>query len=249
MSSTKTVNAVVEKEEIICEELIVIGDVHNESIIDTSKLTVEGSTSTGSTQFSKYATIQKHEGIIRCHEAKIALLQDGEIHATTASVNTVKGGSIYAQDVNIQHLCGDATIYASNSINIEHISGENNKLMINYQEIPILISKMELIQDDITELNSSLNKAIKENSSLQKEIEIEISRMNKEITAIQNSSKTAKITIENTVITKNIISFHVNEKQDISFETSKEKYSPFYLSYSKNSVTLNPTSHTITLNS
>lgn len=249
MSNTESRTHIEKAEELICAEAIITGDVYEESIVDTHKLIIEGKTHKNSTQFSKYAQINTHQGTLRCHEAKITLVDNGEIHATTVSADTVNSGSIYAQDVFIKHLMGNATIYASNSITIEHMSGENNKLFINYEKIPILISKIDLIEDDIQELNASLEKAKEDNSTLEKEIEIELSRLEEEISTIKNSTKYAKITIEKPIKTKNRITFEINSDKVITYETEEGSFSPFYLDFKEKTITLKPTSQTITTNS
>lgn len=244
-----TIPSIAPKEELVCDEALITGNVEKDSIIDAHKLTIKGTTCENSTQFSKYASIHTHKGTLRCHKAHITLLNEGEVHATKVHVDTAIGGSIYAQDVSIKHLTGDVTIYASHSITIEHISGKNNKLFINYREIPILMSKLDLIQDDIDELKVSLNKAKEDNSSLQKEIEVEIKRLENEISSTHNSTRNATITIEKPLKTKNSICFQLNDVDVISYETQEYDYSVFHLSFNKDEVTLIPTSQTITLNS
>lgn len=247
MSSIRTIQDVQKKEELIISEVSILGDVHEESIIDAYKLSILGTTHHDSIQYAKYATIYMHQGSLRCHEAKITLLDIGTVHATTVHVDTVIGGKIYAQDVTIKHLRGNATVYASNSITIEHISGKNNKLFINYKEVPILMSKLDLIKDDIQELNKSLEEAHRDNSSLEKEIEVEIQRLHQEMQNIQNSTINAKITIEKPVKTKNMITFEIDDSNIISFETQKSTYSSFFLSSEEDKITLQPTQQTIIL--
>ncbi|MDQ7044858.1 MAG: hypothetical protein Q9M32_02970 [Sulfurimonas sp.] len=239
MSNIQSFQSVAKKEELIYEDLIILGDIYEDSIVDSNKLTVGGKTFKGSTQFSKYATINIHQGNLRCHEAKIALLDCGEIHATTVDIGTVSSGLVRAQDITIEHLKGDSSIYASSSIRIGKISGENNKLFINYKEVPILTSKITLIEDDIEELTIALGKVQENYSSLESEIASEITRLNEEIRNIQNSTKNAKITIKEEVKTKNTISFVIDDANTLTFETKQATYAPFYLSFSENTITLN----------
>lgn len=247
MSIIKTIQHLAKKEELITSKVCITGDVHEESIIDAHKLSIQGTTHQDSMQYSKYATIYMHKGTLRCHDAQITLLDFGTVHATRVQADKVIGGKIYAQDVTIKHLTGNATVYASNSITIEHISGKGNKLFINYKEVPILMSKLELIKDDIQELNESLKQAHKDNSSMEKEIEIEIQRLHQEINNIESSSKNAKITIKEPVKTKNMITFQVDNSNKISFETPIDTYSTFFLSSQEDKITLQPTSQTISL--
>ena len=249
MSFIRTIQNVAQKEELSCTEVRIKGDVYEESIIDANTFRIEGTTHAGSTQFAKYATIYSHKGTLRCHEAKITLLEEGEVHATKVSIDTAISGFIYAQDVQIKHLTGSVTVYASNTINIEHISGKDNKLFINYKEVPILTSKVELIQDDIKELTISLYKARRDNSTLEKEIESELIHLEQEIQKIQNSVKTARISIQDPIKTKNTICFAVTDSDTLTYETKEGKYSSFYLCFEADKVTLKPTTQTIQLSS
>ncbi len=241
MDEIETRDAIHAHEELITKEVCISGDVDEQSIIDAHKLVVEGTTHEDSTQFSKYAEIYMHQGTLRCHEAKVTLLDGGEIHATSVSVDTAIGGSIYAQDVTIKHLTSNIKIYASHSISIEHISGANNLLSINYKNVPILVSKIDLIHDDIDDLEISLQKAKKDNSTLQIKIQEEIDRLNKEILQIKNSANSAKITIQKPISTKNTINFELDNTQSVYYETTKQKYTPFYIETTDNTIILHPT--------
>lgn len=249
MQAQITLNELEKEKELIEDNIHIINDVQENTIIDSHVLQIDGISHKDSTQFSKYASIYTHQGTLRCHEANITLLDDGEVHATDVKIDTAIGGSIYAQSVTIKHLTGDVKIYASKSIDIEFISGKNNTLTINYQNVPILMSKIDLINDDLDELSTSLFQAKKDNSSLEEEIQREIERLKKELQDIEQSTKTANIKILKPVKTSNTISFKIDALNEISFETTKEQYTPFHLEFNNNTVTLKPTTQTITLNS
>lgn len=249
MKYLDTINELGQEEEIISESIHVLGDANEDSIIDANKLLIDGTSHKGSTQFSKYADINTHKGTLRCHEANIHILEYGEIHATTINIDTAIGGSIYAQDVQIKNLFGNVKIYASNSITIESIDSGNNSLSIDYTSIPILLSKIELIQEDIKDLESSLYIAHKNNSSLQQEIEAEILRLKNSKLEIINSTKTAKISIKNPLKGINHIKFKIDDSNTISFETKSIQYTPFYLEFQENKITLRPTQTTIIIDS
>lgn len=247
MSYKTSLQHVAHNEEIICESLHLSGDVKQESIIDAVRLKVEGITRKGSSQYVKFADIHTHQGNLRCHDAKVTLLDGGEIHASTVHLDTSIGGEIYAQNVTIKHLSSDTKIYASHSITIEHVSGGSNQLTINYKDVPILVSKIDLINDDIKELESALQKARKNNSTTEKDINNEIKRLSKELDGIINSTNTAKITIKKKLGGVNSISFHLNDGNILSSTLQKESYTPFYLSFEDSIVTLHPTQETITI--
>ncbi len=249
MEYIDSTDEIAQEEEIISESIHISGDVHQGSIIDSNQLLVSGTTHKGSTQFSKYADIHTHQGLLRCHEASIKFLDTGEVHATTVNIDTATSASIYAQDVSINNLGNDVKIYASNSITINSINGKNNHLSIDYTSIPILISKIELIAEDIKDLELSLYKARKDHSFLEVEIETEITNLKKSLFKIKNSTKTAKISIKDIIKEINYINFKIDDTHNISCQTQKLQYSPFYLQYQEDTITLHPTQTSITKNS
>lgn len=244
MNQELLVDNVSPEQEIICETIRVTDDVGSNSIIDAVQLEVEGTTQEDSKQFVKNALIHTHKGYLRCHDAKITLLDGGEVHASHVHVDTCINAEIYAQDVFIQHLTNNSRIYASNSITIEHISGSSNNLKISYRDVPIIMSKIDLIQDDISELEDALQKS---NEASAKEIALEISRLQEELDGIFHSVKNAKITIRKKVNASNTIIFQIDPYNFISYETKKNEYKPFCLEYNDSTITLFPAQESITI--
>lgn len=244
-----TIDSVGEGVELVSERIDINGHVGAKSIIEAQYLNIAGATHQDSTQYAKYANINRHKGTLRCHKAKIKLLEGGEVHATSVNIETSLGGSIYAQDVYITHVKSNLKIFASNSITIKVISGEDNKLKINYKDIPILISKIELINDDIEDLNFSLEEAQRHNSSMTNEIKNQIKSLKEEILKIKDSSKRATISIKEPLRGLNEITFRIDNKNELTFKTEALQYQPFYLEIDGDKITLHPTTKTITLES
>jgi len=240
----KTRESVKEGEEIVSQTLKILGNVHENSIIEASTLHVEGTTLEDSTQFSRFATINKHQGKLRCHEAQINVLEGGEVHATTLKIDSAFSGDIYAQDVIINNAHSDLKVFASNSITINNILGINNTLTINYKDIPILDSKLDLIEDDLNTLNSQLKEALKHNLSEIQNIKQKILNLTSEKNSILNSYKRAKIIITNGLRANNTIKFFVHDKQ-LSFSSQDENHSTFKLLIDANTITLFPTQEQI----
>ena len=236
----KTKESIKEGEEIVSKTLKILGDVHENSIIEAISLYIEGSTQKDSTQFSRFAQINRHQGKLRCHEAKIKVIDGGEIHATTLTIDSALSGEVYAQDVTIHNLHSNLKIFASNSITINNVLGENNTLTINYKDIPILDSKIDLIDEDIETLNGQLQEARKHNLSEIKNIEQKILKLTSEKDSILSSYQTAKVIITNGLIANNSIKFFIDDKE-LSFVSQDENYSVFKLIIDANKITLSPT--------
>lgn len=234
--------------ELTSETIHVNGHIGANSILEAVNLQVDGATHQDSTQFARTAKINRHKGTLRCHNAKIALLEGGEVHATNVEIEASLGGTIYAQDVTIGHVKNNLKVYASNSIKIRLVSGEDNIFKINYKDIPILNSKIDLIQDDIEELKYSLEEAKRHNISQVDPIKKKIRTLTDERNIIKSSSKDATITIEKPFIGLNTIIFTLNSGDDLIYKTSPREYEPFYLELNEDKITLHPVNKTITLN-
>ncbi len=232
---------------LVSERIHVDGFVGAKSRLEAVTLEIDGATHQDSVQYAKYATINRHKGTVRCHEAKIKLLEGGIVYATKADIESSIGGSVYAQDVTIGHVKNNLKVYASNSITVRLVSGEDNLFKINYQDIPILKSKLKFIENDLEELKYKLEEAKRHSLSRIEEIEEEINKLKSEKEAIQNSYKNAKITVQEPFKGLNKIVFTIDETHEIVYKTDAKAYTPFYLQIKENIITLHPVAKSITI--
>lgn len=230
--------------ELVSETVNVSGHIGAKSKIEATHLNIEGATHKDSKQFAKFAVINRHKGTLRAHEAKINILEGGVVHATQVNIKTALGGSVYAQDVTIDHVKSNLKVFASNSITIRLISGEDNKFKINYKDINILINKINYLRNEIENLEYSLEEALRHTNSAVNGIKAEINSLKSKIQAIENSVKTAKISIEKPMVGLNTIAFTINN-DEIIYKTSDTTYSPFYLEVTQNKITLHPVNKSI----
>ncbi|MBN2815326.1 MAG: DUF342 domain-containing protein [Campylobacterales bacterium] len=227
------------------ERIHVDGFVGAKSRLEALQLTIDGATHQDALQFAKYATINRHKGKLRCQHAKIKLLEGGEVHATKAEIESSLGGTIFAQDVILGHVKNNLKVYASNSITVKLISGEDNILHIGCQKIPILKSKVEYIQKDIEDLAYHLEEALRHTPEKVDSIKQKIAAFKDEIRSIKESYKNAFITIEQPLRGLNTIIFTIDEEQQIVYKTQEQSYSKFYLEIESNKITLQPVKKSI----
>jgi hypothetical protein len=242
-----TKDSLGEGAKITSETVHINGHTGANSVIEAVHLQIDGATHKESTQFAKTAIINRHKGTLRCSDAKITLLEGGEVHATTVDVASSLGGSIYAQDVTIGQVKNNLKVYASHSITVKLVSGEDNLFKINYRDIPILNSKTELINNELEALNEDLEEASKNDASLIPAIENKIDKLKAELYEIKTSAQRAKITLENPLKGLNTIIFTIDDKNEIVYKTDPRAYKPFYLVIDEDKVTLHPTNKTIIL--
>jgi hypothetical protein len=250
-SDTNNIDMIIEQDDItkdsigegvklISETIEVEGFVGLNSHLEAHNLKINGATHQNSKQFARFAQINRHKGTLRCHQAKISLLEGGTIHASQVEVDAAIGGQIYAEDVIIGHTKNKLKVYASNSITVRLVSGEDNLFKINYKEIPIVQKKIEYIQEEIQELNYKIKQAHRFKPHNIQLIKDEITTLKNEIQEIQNAYKRATISVEQPFQGLNHIIFTIDEKNEIHYKTDNEAYLPFHLEIQDNTITLLP---------
>ena len=231
------------------ETIHINGHVGAKTTLEATNLTIEGATHQDSFQEAKFAEINRHKGKLRCHSAKIKLLEGGEVHATNINIESSLGGSIYAENVTIGHVKNNLKVYAANSITIKLVSGEDNLFKINYKDIPTLNSRHKFIGKDIDNLKYELEGAQKHTISQVPILKEKIKKLKAQQEEIENSAKDAKITIVEPLKGLNTIMFVLDEDNELTFKTEPKKYEPFYLKESQTQISLHPTDKKISIDS
>lgn len=231
------------------ETIHITGHIGAHSVIEAVNLQIDGATHQHSTQYAKFATINRHKGTLRCHKAKIKLLEGGEVHATEADIESSLGGTIYAQDVKIGLVKSNLKVYASHSITIKHVTGEDNLFKINYKDIPVQNSKVNFLSKEISDLQEDLEEAKKHSNEKIPQIKNNIQKRKDERHAIQTSTNDAKITIERPLRGLNVINFTLQNSDEIIYKTDAKNYEPFYLEFTEEKVILHPVNKVFALNS
>ncbi len=235
-----TKDSIGEGVELTSETIHVNGHIGANSILEALNMQIDGATHKDSMQFAKTAKINRHKGTLRCHDAQIALLEGGTVHATNVEIEACLGGVVYAQNVTIGHVKSNLKVYASESITIRLVSGEDNIFKINYKDIPILNSRVDLITQDLDELKFSLEEAQRHNKSEIEKIKEEIKKLKSEIQSIKDSTLKATISIEKPLRGLNSIIFTLDNGEELIYKTEAQSYKPFYLEVSEEKITLHP---------
>ncbi|MCW8895974.1 MAG: hypothetical protein OQK48_09110 [Sulfurimonas sp.] len=240
-----SVDSLGEGVELTSETIHINGHVGAKSTIKAVTLNIDGATHKDSIQEAKFAEINRHKGKLRCHNAKIKLLEGGEVHATNVDIEASLGGSVYAENVTVGLVKSNLKVYASNSITIRHVHGEDNLFKINYKDIPILNSRYNFINKEIEDLKYTLEGAMKHTPTQVPILKEQITKLKVQQNEIVNTVKSAKITIEEPLRGLNTITFTIDDENELTFKTEAHIYKPFYLVETDNYITLHPTNKKI----
>ncbi len=227
--------------ELTSETIHINGHVGAKSTLRAINLTIDGATHKDSAQEAKFATINRHKGRLRCHSAKIALLEGGEVHATNVEIENSLGGTVYAENVTIQNVKNNLKVYASNSITIKRVSGEDNLFKISYKDIPTLNSKYNFLAQEMEELKYKLEGALRHTPSDVPVLKEQINELKTQQDKIINCVKHAKISVQEPFRGLNTITFTFADGEELTYKTEEMAYEPFYLVESDDYITLHPT--------
>ena len=242
-----TKDSIGEGVELVSESIHVEGFVGAHSRLEALQLDIKGVTHQDAKQYAKFAKINRHKGTLRCHEAEIGLLEGGVVHATKVTVESSLGGQIYAQDVVIGHTKNNLKVYASNSITVRLVSGEDNLFKINYRDIPVQKAKIAFIKEELEDLKYRLDQAKRFRPKEVKLLEDEIASLKIEEKKITDSYKTATISVEQPFRGLNHIVFTIDENHELHYKTDTKAYLPFHLKVKDEKITLLPPAISLTI--
>ncbi len=141
--------------------------------VETSELHVEGNIASGASirakiveikgQTHKTATIDAdnvkiavHRGSVTGRDIEIDRLEGGFVSANTIKIKSVIGGEVVGKNIYIDELTSNASIKASNLIDIKKVKGNNNKLAIDPTATKQYSQKIEDIKNEIKKLTISI---------------------------------------------------------------------------------------------
>ena len=226
--------------ELTSETIHVTGHVGAKTILHCRELTIDGATHDSSQQYAKEAHINRHKGTLTCHKADIKVLEGGEVHASEVNIGTALSGCVYAHNVNIDLVKHNLKIYASQSITIEKMSGEDNLLKINHNDVPLVTKHIEKLREETLDLKCKLQEAQKHNPDNIQSIQDQIEKIQQEQLEIKQSCLSAKISIKKQVGGINTVVFTIDNNNEIIYKTQESSYEPFYIELKDDQIVLHP---------
>lgn len=228
--------------ELVSDSIHITGHTGAKSRIEAKDVIIEGATHNSSFVTAKTVKINRHKGTLRCHKAEINSLEGGTIYATNVTINAALGGHVYAEHVTIKTLKHNLKVFASKSITIERILGEDNHFVIDYRKLPTVQSRLQFLTDEHEELIYKYEDAKKHSLDKAAELKKEITQKESEISVIKLSHYDAIITIMAPIDGLNTIEFSIPEKQaSLIYRTKENKtFEPFYIHQVDDKIILEP---------
>ena len=244
-----TRDGVGEGVELVSESIHITGHMGAKSSIEAKDVEIEGATHNEAFVTARTAKINRHKGTLRCHKAEINSLEGGTVYATHATINAALGGQICAEHVTVKSLKHNLKVFASKSITIERILGEDNHFVIDYRKLPVLQSKLQYLTEEHDEIAWKYEDAKKHSPDKLDALKAELDKKESEIDEIKLCHFDAVITIMAPVNGLNTIEFAIPEQQtSLIYRTKEAKtFEPFSVRQYEDKLVLEPVGVEITL--
>lgn len=228
--------------ELISESIHITGHMGAKSSVEAKSIIIDGATHNSAFVTAKDAKINRHKGTLRCHKAEINSLEGGTVYATYVTINAALGGQVCAEHVTIKSLKHNVKVFASKSITIERILGEDNHFIIDYRKLPTLQSKLQFLTEEHSDLLWKYEDAKKHSPQRLDKLKKEVLKKEEVINEIKLSHYDAVVTIMAPVDGLNTIEFSIPEKQkSLTYRTNVNKtFEPFYIHQDEERIILEP---------
>ncbi|PHR54915.1 MAG: hypothetical protein COA44_12000 [Arcobacter sp.] len=240
--SDVTRDGIGEGVELVSESVHITGHMGAKASIEAKEVVIDGATHHTSFVTSKSAKINRHKGTLRCHKAEINSLEGGTVYATYVTINAALGGQVCAEHVTIKTIKHNLKVFASKSITIERILGEDNHFVIDYRKLPVIQSKLQYLNQELEDARWKYEDAKKHSQDKLPELKKIVDTKEASIKEIKLSHYDAVITIMAPVDGLNTIEFAIPEKQTSLIYRTKEpkSFEPFSVKQKDDKITLEP---------
>ena len=145
------------------KELNIEGTVGSNANVKANELSVGEQTHRNSKlEAVENAKVHLHRGNLKAKTAEIDILENGIVQADDVNVKKMLGGEVVGHRIVIEELTSNTTVIASESIEIQAITGDNNTLIIDPHRIESYHEKVEALIDEIKDKESKLKEIKKE---------------------------------------------------------------------------------------
>jgi len=169
-NSDESIDAIASGVVLNTKEVKAKGNVGNNAKIKAEIVEIDGQTHQSSFITGEKVKIHLHKGFVEGSKVDIGTLEGGVVIGDEVFINTLSGGEIKAKKIFVNRVISNATLIASDLIEVNELDGNSNKFIIDpraqrgYEK---LVSKME---DELKSIELELNKDTRELKAIKKKI-------------------------------------------------------------------------------
>jgi hypothetical protein len=170
-SKDDTMDSIASGVRVECTELNVKGVVGAGAEVHAKRVFVDGMTHAKAIiEVDENAEISHHRGKLTAKEAHIINLEGGVVRAEVVKIDKSNGGEIEAQRIYVKELGSNTILKASELIEIELITGDANKCIIDPTGVTNHTDKMEGYSSKLKDLENELLSVMGDYDHIQNEL-------------------------------------------------------------------------------
>jgi hypothetical protein len=161
-------DAIADGLKVRAYELTVKGNIGADTVLETNTVHISGQTHGTSKVYAKNAEIKTLKGFLSTEKAKIGVIENGVVEASSATFTSALGSTISASECRIEIMGSNSTITVSKSLKIGTINGSENKIIVEpavtgeeKEEFVEFRAQLEALQEEIEKTENDERKNMK----------------------------------------------------------------------------------------
>jgi hypothetical protein len=215
MEADPVIDAIGPNMTVQSNEVNVRGSVGNDAKIIANICTIDGTTHSTTHIVAKTAKIHSLKGILEAGHADVERIEGGNVHAETINIGTISNSFVLAKRIKIKSLGSQNTLTASELIEIDEISGTDNKLIFETAATKSDKEEAEKLSEKIEELTKLYETVLEQFKRSSRQIEDNKETALKIKLLIDDDKKKGRAPLESFVSKYNMFINYVNNAKEI----------------------------------
>ena len=169
-NSDESLDAIASGVVLNTKEVKAKGNVGSNAKIKAEIVEIEGQTHQSSVINGEKVKIHLHKGFVEGDKVDIGTLEGGVVLADEVFINTLSGGEVKAKKIYINRVISNATLIASELIELNELDGNSNKFIIDPRAQRGYDKIVNKFQKELSDIEYEIGKQTKELESLKKKI-------------------------------------------------------------------------------
>ncbi len=161
---------------------------------------IGGQTHQSAKIYADEVNVHLHKGFIEAKEVHVNIIENGKIEADRVWVEKMSGGEIIAKEVYLKEVLSNATVIASQYIEMEILNGNGNKFIIDPKSQKDFKEQVEKVEEDIASLKEEIKGKTKKIKVLRRKIKNDqenVRQINETVLSLKQRNATVPLSLIN----------------------------------------------------
>ncbi len=176
------------------------GNMGSGAEVLANRVEIGGQTHQSAKIYADEVSVHLHKGLIEAKEVHINILENGKVEADRVYVEKMSGGEIIAKEVYLKEVLSNATVIASQYIEIEILNGNGNKFIIDPKSQKDFKERVEKVEEEIEQCREGIKAKTKKIKALRRKIQNDqenIRQINETVLSLKQRNATVPLSLIN----------------------------------------------------